>query len=258
MEGFSIIRAMRGDYPVTAVTGDCARHGEFPQRAFHSGGVEIGRMPLECPACVEARAAEEREQERLEHVRMLLQEARIPLRFAGADLANYDASDNPEAFAIVKDYAARWPAQTKTGESIILIGAVGTGKTHLAIALVKAAAHACTTARYCTVLELLREVRATWRKQSSRSETEIVGYFSGVSLLVLDEVGAQYATEGERVVLFDILNERYERMLPTVICGNATIEELERCLDQRSVDRMRENGGKAATFTGRSHRRDVA
>jgi hypothetical protein len=31
--------------------------------------------------------------------------------------------------------------------------------------------------------------------------------------------------------------------------------ELENCLDARSVDRLRENGGKAVIFTGKSKRR---
>jgi DNA replication protein DnaC len=259
MAGFNHLRALRGGYEECASSTRCDLHGDFQQRVFIQDGVEVGRIPASCPVCraeiEQRRESEERERSLREAIATRLTGIKIPPRFVGAEFANYDPSENPDPFAKVQSYAERWPSQLKTGESLILIGTIGTGKTHLVIALCKAVARQRFSARYCTVLNLLREVRATWRKPSVHSEAEVVGHFSGVHLLALDEIGAQYATEGERVLLFDIINARYERMLPTVVVGNATIQEIEHCLDQRSVDRLRENGGRALVFQGKSRRR---
>jgi DNA replication protein DnaC len=253
---FSPLKAARGEYPQRPGSRVCADHGDYAVTEYLSGGEAIGTRPGVCPKCVESRDAAAKAQEEQAKVDLGLKNAKIPLRFASCELETYRATDaNVEAFEMVQGYAARWPEQCNTGESLVMIGDVGTGKTHLAVGLLKHVVRSGKAARYCTVAELLREIRATWKGQGDRTETQMVEYFGSLPLLVLDEIGATNGTDNERVILFDVLNERYEKMLPTIVCGNVSAEELPKVLDERVVDRLRENGGRAAIFTGQSHRR---
>ena len=74
-----------------------------------------------------------------------------------------------------------------------------------------------------------------------------------VGLLVLDEVGAQYGTEGEQVILFDIINRRYQDMRPMILLTNQGKAGFQSFLGDRAFDRLRE-AGKWVPFDWESHR----
>ena len=109
---------------------------------------------------------------------------------------------------------------------------------------------------YTTGYALVRSIRDTWRKDSDVSESAVVNRYARADLLIVDEVGAQFGSEGERVQLFDILDQRYQQMLPTLIITNLNPQELRECLGDRSYDRLMEIGGSVVTFAGKSYRRN--
>jgi DNA replication protein DnaC len=63
-----------------------------------------------------------------------------------------------------------------------------------------------------------------------------------IGLLIIDEVGVQYGTEGEQVIMFDIINRRYRDAMPTILITNLGKEGFKKYLGERSFDRLRENG----------------
>jgi len=73
-------------------------------------------------------------------------------------------------------------------------------------------------------------------------------------LLVLDEVGVQFGTETENLVLFRILNRRYEDMKPTILVSNVEIGKLTEFVGERVIDRLCEGGGGILEFTWESAR----
>jgi DNA replication protein DnaC len=169
----------------------------------------------------------------------------------------YDAPDEPRRK--VKEwamgYAASFPEHRKTGKSAILIGRPGTGKTHLACAVARAVADRGFSARYTTVSGAIRRIKDSWRKESEESEVTVINDYGGCDLLVLDEVGVQNGSQFESNILFDLLNRRYEHMLPTVLVSNLPIAEVTTLLGERVIDRLREGGGQMLAFGWESHRR---
>lgn len=73
-------------------------------------------------------------------------------------------------------------------------------------------------------------------------------------MLILDEVGVQFGSEAEKLILFDVLNERYERCKATILLSNLTATEVKDYLGERVMDRMREDGGKVVVFDWESYR----
>ena len=186
-----------------------------------------------------------------------LARASIPKRFSEATLANF-FPDNPDAekvHSICEGYAGHFPEHKAGGQGMILCGTAGAGEDpprlrhrqpdhpgHLASAV------------YVTASRAFRRVKDTYRRDSSTSEDEAIAAFVRPDLLILDEIGVQYGSATELNILFDIVNERYGRMLPTVLISNLALPKLIEYAGERVIDRMKENGGKLLVFDWKSHR----
>jgi DNA replication protein DnaC len=107
------------------------------------------------------------------------------------------------------------------GDPLVLLGDSGTGKTHLLIALGTAAAEQGRRVRYVTTAALVNElVEAADDKQLSR----VVGRYSRVDLLCLDEVGYVSLDPRGAELLFQIITAREERA--SIACAsNAPFSE---------------------------------
>jgi DNA replication protein DnaC len=68
-------------------------------------------------------------------------------------------------------------------------------------------------------------------------------------------VGVQFGSDTEKLMLFDILNERYERRRPTILMSNLPRDEVSAYLGERVFDRLREDGGQFISFTWESYRK---
>jgi DNA replication protein DnaC len=119
---------------------------------------------------------------------------------------------------------------------LIFAGKPGTGKSHLAGAILQAVL--TPNVRYVTCMDLIRMVRETWRKDSERSETQVLRYLEGLDLLVVDEVGMQYGTEGEQTILFDVLDRRYREVRPMVLLTNQNRDGFKSFVGDRIYDRL--------------------
>jgi DNA replication protein DnaC len=87
---------------------------------------------------------------------------------------------------------------------------------------------------------LIRRVRATWRRDSERTEEDVLAMLASVDLLVIDEIGVQYGTEGEQTILFEVLDRRYCDMRPTILLTNQGKDGFRDYIGARSFDRLTE------------------
>lgn len=238
---------------------NCAEHGPY----LSSGVRYMGRREVwtPCPACEEARIAAarhaeataqaERERQRLE---AMIGEAAIPARFIGRTLDNFQAATDGQraALAVAREFVENFETHRRKGSTLILSGLPGTGKSHLATAVLQA-----LMPRHCglytTCMNVIRAVRGTWRKDSERSETEVLNIYARVPLLVLDEIGVQYGTDGEQTILFDVLDRRYRDMQPSIFLTNQNKKGFAEFIGERTYDRLRETSTWVA-FDWPSHR----
>lgn len=220
---------------------DCATHGAFQSRHI------IAKIWSRCPQCEalrrtaeEAEVAEQANKAREARQRKLLGRAAIPERFIGKGFDNFTADTEAKrsALTVLRDYAENFDANAQAGKGLILSGKPGTGKSHLAGAVLQSQLD--RDVLYATCMDVIRMVRETWRKDSDRSERQVLSYLGGLDLLVIDEMGVQYGTDGEQTVLFDVLDRRYREVKPTILLTNQDAKGLKEYLGERTFDRLRE------------------
>ena len=241
--------------------GQCYEHG-----AFEESGLVLPfgkREPkwFGCPICAserqaanEAREREEQERERQRRMEQRLCQSGIPLRFRDRTFDNFiaDTDGKRDALKIASEFAAEFDHHLHVGTTVVFSGKPGTGKSHLAIAAAMVAMRT-NTALYLNALDMIRMVRDTWRRDSEMTESAVLHELSTVDLLIIDEIGVQYGTDGEQVILFDVINRRYRDLMPTILLTNLGKADMKKFLGDRSFDRLRE-GGIWVAFDWESHR----
>ena len=134
----------------------------------------------------------------------------------------------------------------KLGKGIILalVGTRGNGKTQLAVALAKRRIRATLKpAMFATATDFFMQIKSTYRKDSDRDESEVVGAFSAPELLILDEIGKRGGSEWENNLLFELLNRRYNDLRDTIVIDNRSMAEFADTIGPSLASRMNEGGG---------------
>lgn len=107
----------------------------------------------------------------------------------------------------------------KKQRNLVLAGRAGTGKTHLATAIAIEAMKTGRQAVVVTACEMLNKIT-----QANRDNTDPLGvllHYKSVPVLVIDDWDKARMTEARLDYLYQIVNDRYERGLQTVVTTNA-------------------------------------
>lgn len=227
----------------------CEQHGAFESRSLRLLGKHLKWS--NCPECerlqAEKDAADRRiaeESERQKRAEAQLKRAGIPQRFRSRSLENFVAKtpEQQAALMVAAEFSDCFADRLSAGSTLIFSGKPGTGKSHLAIGIARHVMTQGYTAMYVNALDAIRMIRATWRRDSQTTEAEVMDTLTSIDLLILDEIGMQYGTEGEQVVLFDIINRRYQDQMPVILLTNQGKAGLKEYLGDRAFDRLREDG----------------
>ena len=159
---------------------------------------------------------------------------------------SFDASRQPKAFRMCKDYLGKY----QTGDSLLMIGTYGTGKTHLATAIANALLEDGVPALYDTWAGHLQRLK----DEFANGERRHLALMKKVDVLIIDDLGKDKLTEWNNEVLFEVINYRYEHRKPVVITTNATPRELEE-RNPAVYSRLCEMC-ELVTMTGRDYRKE--
>lgn len=241
------------------LTRQCEQHGEYEASCQQL----LSKFLIfdHCPKCAEIeqqeREAKEAEQERLANEKRLLsrkQLAGLRARHLNSTFENYKAATQQQQAALSKVKGFSSTILNGGHGNLVLAGKVGTGKTHLSAAMVNAFIERGKGAILIKMPELMRGIKSSWVKDSDLSESDIINEMSFTPLLVLDEIGVQYGSDTEKLVISEIIDNRYQEMLPTVLVSNLDVAGIKACIGERCYDRLREDGGTVVGFDWESFR----
>lgn len=251
--------------PLETEKRTCAKHGDYEACLFRIPGTNNQRW-TECLECQKEKTTQEdarlSENARQEMIRReaeaVLGRAAIPKRFIGRKLDNYRVENEGQkkALASAMRYAENWQDNRDNGVNLILTGHPGTGKTHLAVGIAHHVMSRGGSALYTRVVEVVRAVKDTY-SDKTKTERQVIDEFRKPDLLIMDEVGRQMGTDTEKLVLFEVINARYEDCKPTILIANLQVGQLAEYLDPAALDRLREGGGRVVIFDWDSERSKV-
>lgn len=243
----------------------CQKHGEYVAYLLPCQHKEIWSRCPECERELQhAKALQEETKARAEiaawKIEQLVGQACIPPRFANRSFANFRTDDAEQrvALATCRAYCeTHWEETMKTGRCLCIIGRPGTGKTHLAAAMVRSVISRGFPAVYVKETDIFRRIKESYMSRTL-SERQAIADFVKPALLVVDEVGRQAGTPAERAMFFDVIDKRYEAVRPTVLVSNLDKNNFRNLLGIGAYSRLAEGGGKMLMLVGKNMRMEAA
>src|ERR1700691_1894135 len=151
--------------------------------------------------------------------------ARIPKRYEHCELSNF-TTDFPGAdhsVALAQTSASRFVQQfdPRDGRGLLLVGGIGTGKTHLAVGILKELiASRGSACMFCDYRELLKQIQNSYNDSVKATELQGLQPVFEADVLLLDELGAVKPSEWVWDTVSLILNTRYNDNRTTIITTN--------------------------------------
>lgn len=155
----------------------------------------------------------------------LLDAAHIPLRYFDCDFAHYYPPDAPSgsldrAKSAAEGFADNYPNVRGSSRGLLIVGDVGVGKTHLAVAILKQLIRSRIRCLFSDYRELLKQIQNSYNPTVQETESDILRPVFDAEVLVLDELGAVRPSEWVWDTVALILNSRYNNRLTTIITTN--------------------------------------
>lgn len=240
-------------------TTTCEKHGEFERFTLVGKDFRGGEnfKHSQCPECLRDELAEVDAKLRTLRVTELLDRAGIARRFEDCEFDNYQTvnQDAAKNLSACQGYVDNWERCFDAGLGLLMVGKCGTGKNHLAVAMTKnLIRNHLARVEITDVMRVMRAVKSTWRHNSETTEDSVLDHFASLDLLIIDEVGVQFGSASELAILQEIVNVRYESVLPTILISNLTFEQLKDSIGERIVDRVTNGGHNRLAFNWESFR----
>lgn len=217
---------------------------------------------------IEAEEAQRKNQENMRRTPKLKSLSLLGSKYKNVTFSNSKTGHNAsfdKAFSRCFKYAEIHTEILKSGNGIYLYGNKGTGKTHLTACIANALLSKCVPVLFTNLFEISKAVKATFRRDSIRTEQDLIEEFARVPFLFFDDLGTEIFNKNEsdtwlQSLLFDLINKRYNNNKPTVFSSNYDLNELvtKRGIMDKTVDRIREmTTGAAMKITGESLRNSM-
>ena len=151
--------------------------------------------------------------------------------------------DKPDALRVMaghlnaaKDYAESF--DPTTSKSLFFVGGTGLGKTHLSSAIARRVIERGFDVFYVTAINMVADFEAEQFGNHRGTRGEFTDKYFECDLLILDDLGTELANQFTVSCLYNVLNMRINRRLPTIISTNLMQNELMQKYSERITSRL--------------------
>lgn len=123
----------------------------------------------------------------------------------------------------VRSFVREFPAADRPG--LLLVGETGTGKTHLAVAALKAVIERGHEGLFFDFQNLLDRIRSGYDAASGTSDREAYRSAMDADVLLLDDLGSHRVTEWVEDTVTSIITYRCNHQKPLIATTNLDIED---------------------------------
>jgi DNA replication protein DnaC len=194
----------------------------------------------------------------------LLGEAKIPPRFARRTLGTFKPRDKDSRAALkaAQSFISDWGRPDLQG--LLIVGKNGTGKTHLAVAIMHELIKKGVAARFYSSVEFLELAKEGFKNETTRQTIEAL---AAIPLLVLDDLGKEFIKRSAasiditdtwaNEVFYSLINARYEQDKPLILTTNLLDTEIAARYGASVWSRLAEMC-KPVVLDGTDYRMEVA
>lgn len=158
-------------------------------------------------------------------------------RFADRTFDNFDKRGKEDIHKAAWAYAERDDLFNSSKNCLLFLGGVGTGKTHLAAAISNVLIERGIPTLFGTFIDHLQKIKDEF------NNTTLDTYLSKMKstpMLVIDDLGKERKSDWTQQILFDVINYRYEHMLPTIVTSNLNDNDLMNHVGNATASRLNE------------------
>lgn len=162
-------------------------------------------------------------------------------KFEKFDYSLFADSENPMTLKIMKKLCEK--AKTfaeefdKNGDSILLMGNAGTGKTFVSSCIANRALERGKSVYYQTAYRLFEMFEDT-KFKGNTDNADALKYVFDVDLLIIDDLGTEFISQFTSATFFNIISTRLNEKKSTVISTNLSFDGIDDIYSSRTTSRL--------------------
>ena len=118
-----------------------------------------------------------------------------------------------------------------------MFGRTGLGKTHLSLAIANEVLKKGYNVLYDSTLNYLNQIEKEYFGRDT-SGNDTLGQLISADLLILDDLGSEYDKPFYISTIYNIINTRLNKRLPTIVNTNLSHEEMLKKYEERIISRL--------------------
>lgn len=164
--------------------------------------------------------------------------ARIPNQYKESTLDNFETptpflrGSQDKAINYIKNFTAQ------NSKGLYIYGPTGTGKTHLAIGILRGLIELGFDGVFYNIVDLLDTIKATYDPNNSYSDKNRLEMELNRQIFVLDDFGVQKTSSWVSDRLYALINRRYQDCKTLIITSNIKMVNLGNQVDNRLFSRI--------------------
>ena len=179
---------------------------------------------ISCKCRVEAQKKIQEEEKRRERMARIkeLRKAGFPDKDMQKMCFGADDGENAYLMGIARKYVDNFPKMLREGRGLLFFGKVDGGKTFAAASIVNALIDKGYPCMMTNFNRLINKV-----SESFEGRQEYIDRLNSFDLLAIDDLGTEGNSSFVNGIVYNIINNRYNAGLPTIVTSNLTSQELK-------------------------------